>query len=134
VYERLILHYSVTCQSSSASNHKMFLCLPETVLGKEAVNATLPVGVVMCRAIRDYYQRFGYKVNFMTSHEVEWYIVVIYVTYFSCIANQKLQNACISFTMLCACNNFTTAEIILVKINIGTFYGNMSVCARFCWN
>jgi len=40
----------------------MFLCLLETVLGKEAVNATLPVGVVMCRAIRDYYQRVGYKV------------------------------------------------------------------------
>jgi len=76
--------------SSSACNHKIFLCSPETVLGKEAVNATLPVGVVMCRAIRDYYQRVGYKVNFMTSHEVERYIVVVDTTYFSCIPNQKL--------------------------------------------
>lgn len=49
----------------------MSLYLPEPVLGKEAVNATLPVGVVMCRAIRNYYQRVGYKVNFMTNYEVE---------------------------------------------------------------
>jgi hypothetical protein len=76
-------------QSLSACNHKLFLCLPETVLGKEAVNATLPVGVVMCRAIRDYYQRVGYKVNFMISHEVELYVVVMYIKYFSCIPNQK---------------------------------------------
>jgi hypothetical protein len=60
----------------------MFLFLPETVLGKEAVNATLPVGVVMCRAIRSYYLQFGYRVSFMTSHEVERYIVVVYVAYF----------------------------------------------------
>jgi hypothetical protein len=56
---------------SSTFNHKMSLYLPEPVLGKEAVNATLPVGVVMCRAIRNYYQRVGYKVNFMTNYEVE---------------------------------------------------------------
>ncbi|PNF40983.1 Deoxyribose-phosphate aldolase, partial [Cryptotermes secundus] len=36
----------------------------KTSTGKEAVNATLPVGVVMCRAIRNYYQRVGYKVGF----------------------------------------------------------------------
>jgi deoxyribose-phosphate aldolase len=36
----------------------------KTSTGKEGVNATLPVGVVMCRAIRDYYQRVGYKVGF----------------------------------------------------------------------
>ncbi|PSN30911.1 Deoxyribose-phosphate aldolase [Blattella germanica] len=36
----------------------------KTSTGKEAVNATLPVGIVMCRAIRDYYQRVGYKVGF----------------------------------------------------------------------
>jgi len=36
----------------------------KTSTGKEAVNATLPVGLVMVRAIRDYYERTGYKVGF----------------------------------------------------------------------
>jgi deoxyribose-phosphate aldolase len=36
----------------------------KTSTGKEAVNATLPVGVVMVRAIRDYYEQTGYKVGF----------------------------------------------------------------------
>ncbi|XP_046393884.1 deoxyribose-phosphate aldolase [Ischnura elegans] len=36
----------------------------KTSTGKEGVNATLPVGVVMCRAIADYYQRMNYKVGF----------------------------------------------------------------------
>jgi deoxyribose-phosphate aldolase len=36
----------------------------KTSTGKEAVNATLPVGLVMTRAIRDYYQRTGYQVGF----------------------------------------------------------------------
>jgi deoxyribose-phosphate aldolase len=36
----------------------------KTSTGKEAVNATLPVGIVMVRAIRDYYERTGYKVGF----------------------------------------------------------------------
>jgi deoxyribose-phosphate aldolase len=36
----------------------------KTSTGKEAVNATLPVGLVMTRAIRDYYERTGYKVGF----------------------------------------------------------------------
>ncbi|HLQ30797.1 MAG TPA: deoxyribose-phosphate aldolase [Ktedonobacteraceae bacterium] len=36
----------------------------KTSTGKEAVNATLPVGVVMVRAIRDYAERTGYKVGF----------------------------------------------------------------------
>ncbi|RXG73256.1 Deoxyribose-phosphate aldolase [Armadillidium vulgare] len=37
----------------------------KTSTGKEAtVNAILPVGVVMCRAIRDYHQRTGTKVGF----------------------------------------------------------------------
>lgn len=35
----------------------------KTSTGKEAVNATLPVGVVMARAIRDYYEQTGYKVG-----------------------------------------------------------------------
>ena len=34
----------------------------KTSTGKEGVNAILPVGLVMVRAIREYYQRTGYKV------------------------------------------------------------------------
>jgi deoxyribose-phosphate aldolase len=36
----------------------------KTSTGKEAVNATLPVGLVMVRAIRDYAERTGYRVGF----------------------------------------------------------------------
>src|SRR6266705_5078535 len=36
----------------------------KTSTGKEAVNATIPVSVVMVRAIRDYHERTGYKVGF----------------------------------------------------------------------
>lgn len=36
----------------------------KTSTGKESVNATIPVAVVMSRAIRDYYLRTGYKVGF----------------------------------------------------------------------
>jgi deoxyribose-phosphate aldolase len=36
----------------------------KTSTGKEATNATLPVGLIMVRAIREYYERTGYKVGF----------------------------------------------------------------------
>jgi deoxyribose-phosphate aldolase len=36
----------------------------KTSTGKEAVNATLPVSLVMVRMIRDYYERTGYRVGF----------------------------------------------------------------------
>jgi deoxyribose-phosphate aldolase len=36
----------------------------KTSTGKEAVNATLPFGIVMTRAIRDYHERTGYQVGF----------------------------------------------------------------------
>jgi len=36
----------------------------KTSTGKEPVNSTLPVGVVMVRAIREYLDRTGYKVGF----------------------------------------------------------------------
>lgn len=36
----------------------------KTSTGKEPVNATLPVGIVMTRAIRDYYEQTGYKVGY----------------------------------------------------------------------
>lgn len=35
----------------------------KTSTGKEAVNATLPVGLVMCRAIRHFYLKTGSKVR-----------------------------------------------------------------------
>lgn len=36
----------------------------KTSTGKESVNAVLPVGLVMTRAIRDYYEATGYRVGF----------------------------------------------------------------------
>nr|CAG4640996.1 EOG090X08W6 [Eulimnadia texana] len=36
----------------------------KTSTGKEATNATLPTGLVMCRAINDYLARTGFKVGF----------------------------------------------------------------------
>src|SRR5260370_22834035 len=36
----------------------------KTSTGKEAVNAIIPVGLVMVRAIRDYQERTSYKVGF----------------------------------------------------------------------
>ncbi len=36
----------------------------KTSTGKESVNATLPVSLVMTRAIRDYHQRTGYRVGY----------------------------------------------------------------------
>ncbi len=36
----------------------------KTSTGKESVNAVLPVGLVMVRAIRDYFERTGYKIGF----------------------------------------------------------------------
>lgn len=36
----------------------------KTSTGKEGVNATLEVGLVMCRAIREYHERTGYRVGF----------------------------------------------------------------------
>jgi len=36
----------------------------KTSTGKEGVNAILPVGLVMCRAIREYHEQTGYRVGF----------------------------------------------------------------------
>jgi deoxyribose-phosphate aldolase len=36
----------------------------KTSTGKESVNATLPVSLVMIRAIRDYFDTTGYKVGY----------------------------------------------------------------------
>ena len=36
----------------------------KTSTGKEGVNATLAVGLVMCRAIREYHEATGFRVGF----------------------------------------------------------------------
>lgn len=42
----------------------------KTSTGKEPTNATLAVSLVMCRAIREYFERTGYKVGGCTSATV----------------------------------------------------------------
>lgn len=37
----------------------------KTSTGKETINATIPFGIVMCRAIRDYQRKTGYKVSLL---------------------------------------------------------------------
>jgi len=55
----------------------------KTSTGKEPVNATLPVSLVMVRAIRDYYQRTGHAVGFKPAggistarHAVDWLVLI----------------------------------------------------------
>ena len=55
----------------------------KTSTGKESVNATFPVGIVMTRAISEYYERTGYKVGFKpaggirTAKEALYWLVLI---------------------------------------------------------
>ena len=55
----------------------------KTSTGKESVNATMPVSIVMVRAIRDYYERTGFKVGYKPAggirkakQAVEWLIMI----------------------------------------------------------
>ncbi len=55
----------------------------KTSTGKESVNATLPVSLVMVRAIRDYYEQTGYRVGFKPAggiktakQALEWLILI----------------------------------------------------------
>ena len=55
----------------------------KTSTGKESVNATLPVSLVMVRAIREYYERTGFKVGFKPAggirsakQSLEWLILM----------------------------------------------------------
>ena len=55
----------------------------KTSTGKESVNATLPVSLVMVRAIREYYEHTGYKVGFKPAggirkakQALEWLILM----------------------------------------------------------
>ncbi|CAG9833800.1 unnamed protein product [Diabrotica balteata] len=55
----------------------------KTSTGKEAVNATLPVGLIMARAIKDYFDRMGYKVGLKpaggvrtASDAINWLVLI----------------------------------------------------------
>ena len=55
----------------------------KTSTGKEPVNATIPVSLVMIRAIREYYELTGYKVGFKPAggiskakQAVNWLILI----------------------------------------------------------
>lgn len=55
----------------------------KTSTGKESVNATLPVSLVMTRAIRDYHEQTGYKVGYKPAggirtakQAIEWLILI----------------------------------------------------------
>mmetsp|Transcript_4241 Transcript_4241/g.11854 ORF Transcript_4241/g.11854 Transcript_4241/m.11854 type:complete len:324 (+) Transcript_4241:29-1000(+) len=54
---RAVYQASVVCMMAGADFIK-------TSTGKEPVNAVLPVGLVMVRAIREYFERTGFKVGF----------------------------------------------------------------------
>jgi deoxyribose-phosphate aldolase len=54
---RNVAQASLVCMMAGADFIK-------TSTGKETVNATLPVGITMVRALRDYYERTGYRVGF----------------------------------------------------------------------
>jgi deoxyribose-phosphate aldolase len=55
----------------------------KTSTGKESINATLPVGLVMCRAIREYAERTGVNVGFKPAggirtakQSIDWLILM----------------------------------------------------------
>ena len=50
----------------------------KTSTGKEGVNATLAVGLVMCRAIREYWEQTGYNVGFKPAGGIRLDISNIY--------------------------------------------------------
>ena len=54
---RNVAHASMICMMAGADFIK-------TSTGKESINATLPVSLVMIRAIRDYHTRTGYRVGY----------------------------------------------------------------------
>jgi len=54
---RNVTRASLVCMMAGADFIK-------TSTGKESVNATLPVSLVMIRAIRDYYDRTGYRIGY----------------------------------------------------------------------
>jgi deoxyribose-phosphate aldolase len=73
---RNVYRASLVCMMAGADFIK-------TSTGKESVNATLPVSLVMARAIREYYERTGYKVGFKPAggiksakQSLDWLILI----------------------------------------------------------
>ncbi len=73
---RNVAQASLVCMMAGADFIK-------TSTGKETVNATLPVGITMVRALRDYYERTGYRVGFKPAggirtakQAVDWLILM----------------------------------------------------------
>jgi deoxyribose-phosphate aldolase len=73
---RNVARASVVCMMAGADFIK-------TSTGKESVNAILPVGLVMIRAIRDYHERTGFQVGFKPAggirtakQSLEWLIMM----------------------------------------------------------
>ena len=71
-----VMRASFVCMQAGADFIK-------TSTGKESVNATLPVSLVMVRAIRDYYEQTGHKVGFKPAggirsakQSVDWLILM----------------------------------------------------------
>ena len=53
----------------------------KTSTGKEGVNATFPVGLVMVRAIRDYYEKTKYKVSNYFHKECDELLIAFKITW-----------------------------------------------------
>jgi len=73
---RNVLQASMVCMMAGADFIK-------TSTGKEPVNATLPVSLVMARAIRDYHERTGHKIGFKPAggiktakQSLDWLILI----------------------------------------------------------
>jgi deoxyribose-phosphate aldolase len=73
---RNVARASIVCMMAGADFIK-------TSTGKETTNATLQVGLVMARAIRDYHERTGYRVGFKpaggirtASQALEWLVLM----------------------------------------------------------
>jgi deoxyribose-phosphate aldolase len=73
---RTVARASMVCMLAGADFIK-------TSTGKEPVNATLPVSLVMARAIREYHERTGYKVGFKPAgglrtakQSLDWLILI----------------------------------------------------------
>ena len=73
---RKVMQASMVCMMAGADFIK-------TSTGKEPVNATLPVSLVMVRAIREYYERTGHKVGFKPAggirtakQSLDWLILI----------------------------------------------------------
>lgn len=71
-----------TSLTHASSHHLLGSDFIKTSTGKESVNATYPVAIVMVRAIRDYYLKTGQKVEWM-SEGCPNHLIFIYLFIYS---------------------------------------------------